>query len=319
MAVATGGGVLAGAPVRTTFPALGTTVSLLVTDEHRLAEAGALLRAQLEELDEACSRFRPTSELMRARADSGRAVDISPLLTELVGAALYVAEITEGLVDPTVGQAMLSIGYDDDFSRLPAVGAPLRTPAVPAPGWRCIGLDPDRRALTVPAGVLMDLGSSAKAFAADRAARDIAARLGTGALVNLGGDIAVAGEPPTGGWPIGLARDASTDPGRADLVVAVISGGLASSGTAVRRWHRGDRALHHIVDPRSGDVAETPWDLVTVAGPSCLVANAASTAAIVAGESAPALLKKMGLPARLVRAGGGVVVLGGWPADAPAW
>src|SRR6202035_2030303 len=116
------------------------------------------------------------------------------------------------------------------------------------------------------AGTLLDLGATAKALAVDRAARAIAAETGAGVLVGLGGDVAVAGDAPPGGWPVGIATDSSTPPAAVTRVVALRHGGLASSSTAVRTWRRGARTLHHIVDPRTGEPAGTHWRLVSVAG-----------------------------------------------------
>jgi thiamine biosynthesis lipoprotein len=296
-----------------TFSALGVTVSVLTVDPAALCPAEARLRMALDDLDQACSRFRPDSEISRVTASAGEAVPVSALLWELLTAAVQVAELTDGAVDPTVGAAVEALGYDRDFSAVLPSGPALRQAPVPAPGWRCLELDPDRRTLRVPKGVVVDLGSSAKAYAADRSAAEIAGSLGTGVLVNLAGDIAVAGEAPQGGWPIGLALDSATPPEQTTTVVSISSGGLASSGTAVRTWRRGGRELHHIVDPRTGDVALSPWSLVTVAAGSCRMANAASTAAIVMGEHGLEWLRGLALPARLVRQDGTVETTGGWP------
>jgi thiamine biosynthesis lipoprotein len=275
-----------------------------------------MLGLQLAQLDEACSRFRPGSELSLAHRSGGRPVVVSQLLADLVQASLDVARLTDGAVDPTVGKAVIRLGYDRDFDALPARGPSLGdAPPVPAPGWSCVELDVADRLLRIPEGVRLDLGSSAKAFAADRAARDIAADLGTGVLVNLGGDVAVDGAPPADGWCVGISMSAWDHPEHSQVTMCIRSGGLASSGTTVRAWRRGERLLHHIVDPRTGDVADEYWQLATVAAGSCLVANAASTATIVNGHGAAQLLREMALPARLVRRDGEVFVFNGWPED----
>ena len=302
-------------PPSSTFRALGMTISVLTVDPRALAPAESQLRAELDELDRACSRFRPGSELSRAEQAGGTPVHISQLLTDLLAAAIGVAELTGGAVDPTVGNAVASLGYDMDFAAMAKTGPATGHFPMPAPGWRCIDLDAGRRLLRVPPGVRVDLGSTAKAFAADRAAERISARLGTGALVNLGGDIAVAGSPPPEGWRVGLALDSALAPEGTGLVVAIRSGGLASSGTGVRAWRRGDRVVHHIVDPRTGGSADSPWVLVSATAGTCLRANAATTAAIVLGEEAPQMLSDLEVPARLVRQDGAVVVVGGWPPD----
>ena len=278
--------------------------------------AEEVLRRELGAIDRACSRFQEGSEICRAARAHGRPVLVSPLLADAVAAALAVAEMTGGAVDPTVGAAVIDLGYDRDFEAVPADSARPMAPLRPAPGWRCVELDPRRRLLRVPPGVVLDLGATAKAFAADRAAARIAEVTGAAVLVNLGGDVSVAGSPP-GGWAVGIALDCAMSPSIADVVVALRQGGLASSGTAVRTWRRGGRRVHHIVDPGTGDSARTCWQLVSVAAPSCLVANAASTAAIVWSEAAPERLAALGLACRLVRTDGSVLTLNGWPPGSP--
>jgi thiamine biosynthesis lipoprotein len=232
---------------------------------------------------------------------------VSALLAGAIHAALAAARGTGGLVDPTVGSAIRTAGYDRDFAELR--DAPAVETAAPAPGWSRIRFDAHRRLLDVPAGVELDLGATAKALTADRIAREIREHTGRGVLVSLGGDIAVAGDH---GWDIGVAEDhAATE---ADQVVRIATGGVATSSTAVRRWSAGGRRRHHIIDPATGEPAESPWRTVTVAARSCLAANTASTAAIVMGEPAPAWLAEHGVAARLVANDGSVVRTGGWPA-----
>jgi thiamine biosynthesis lipoprotein len=136
---------------------------------------------------------------------------------------------------------------------------------------------------------------------------------GCGVLVGLGGDIAVAGTPPTAGWPVGIADDHGSAP---DATVAIRGGGVATSSTAVRRWRSGNAVLHHVIDPRTGRPADTCWRTVTVAAATCLEANIASTAALVLGSDGPAWLAERALDARLVAVDGNVVTAGRWPADA---
>jgi len=293
--------------------ALGTTVTLAVDRHRTLAEAEDILRDELDAIDRACSRFRSDSEIWSLYAH-GRAVRVSPLLHQAVVVALTVAERTGGAVDPTVGLAVEALGYDRDFAAVAALGPALDTAPTAAPGWWCVELDHRRRTIRLPPGVHLDLGATAKALAADRAAQRIASSTGSGALVSAGGDLAVAGPSPPGGWAVTIAVD-STGPLGSGPVVAVRDGGLASSSTVVRTWHRGGRRLHHIVDPATGDSASEHWRLVSVAAASCVDANAASTAAIVWGERARGRLEAMGLPARLVRHDGAVVTVAGWPTD----
>jgi thiamine biosynthesis lipoprotein len=289
------------------FRALGTTAQLTLDDGGRADEAEALMRKRLVDLDRAASRFRPDSELMLVQAMRGGPRRISALLAGAIHAALAAARGTDGLVDPTVGRAIRTAGYDRDFADLR--DAPAAETTGPAPGWTRVRFDPHRRLLEVPAGVELDLGATAKALTADRIAREVRQHTGRGVLVNLGGDIAVAGDHD---WDIGVADDhASAD---ADQVVRIAAGGVATSSTAVRRWSAGGRQRHHIIDPATGEPAESPWRTVTVAARTCLAANTASTAAIVLGEPAPTWLAEHGVAARLVAHDGSVVCAGGWPA-----
>jgi thiamine biosynthesis lipoprotein len=157
----------------------------------------------------------------------------------------------------------------------------------------------------------LDLGATAKALAADRAAARIHDALGCGVLVSLGGDASAAGPPPTGGFAIGIA-DTCTSRAPAQAI-AISSGGLASSGIGVRHWRLGAHQVHHIVDPATGRSAAPCWRTVSATAATCVQANAASTASIVLGACAVDWLEAHGLPARLVRLDGTVVYTDGWP------
>jgi thiamine biosynthesis lipoprotein len=293
----------------TSWDAIGTTVSLHVAEAAALEDARRSVAGVVAAIDLACSRFRPDSELTRLNAGAGRAIAVGPLLNEAIGEALRAARLTDGIVDPTVGEALVIAGYDRDFAQLSNREAgPLHAKRVP--GWRVVRHDAARGTVTIPAGVQLDLGATAKALAADRAARTAAAACpGCGVLVNLGGDIAVAGPAPADGWTAGVADDHR---GPADQMVTIRSGGLATSTTTVRRWGAG---RHHIIDPRTGIPAGSCWRTVSVAAASCVDANTAATAAIVLGQIAERWLAERGLPARLVARNGSTVAVGGWPED----
>jgi FAD:protein FMN transferase len=295
--------------------AWGTSMTIVVRPGLARPGAERILDAGLDAVERACSRFRPDAEIWGLSRAGGSPVPTSALLFDLVTAACEAAERTDGAVDPTVGRALETLGYDRDFDNV--VDGPRWTSArpVPAPGWRTIALDSRHRAVGVPPGVVLDLGATAKAWTADHVARRVAAQPGVGALVALGGDVAMAGPPPPGGWPVGIALDSATPVGEVDTVVAAWRGGIATSSTTVRTWQAGGHAVHHIVDPATGDCASRHWLAASVAAPSCVDANAASTAAIIWGEEAPERLEAMRLPARLIRHDGVVLTLGGWPHD----
>ncbi|HJY02066.1 MAG TPA: FAD:protein FMN transferase [Streptosporangiaceae bacterium] len=315
--------------------ALGTLVHLVVTEPSCLPAARSLLEADLAAVDLACSRFRADSEIctlqttgpttgQTTRPTTGQTKgqaqghQISPLLAEAIAVALRAAELTDGDVDPTVGAAMSAIGYDRDFERIDRTGPAASLTVRTVPGWREVRLE--GRTLTMPAGVQLDLGATAKAWAADRSAARIARQAGCGVLVSLGGDIAVAGPAPEGGWRIRV-QDVTGAPDETPegpyALIAIRDGGLATSSTKARRWQRGGDVLHHILDPRTGLPAEPVWRTVSVAAGTCADANAASTAAVIRGRAALGWLARLGLPARLVDATGVVFTVAGWPQETP--
>jgi len=299
--------------------AIGTGVRLVVNDGD-LADARAAVERVLADVDLAYSRFRSDSELVALNAARGKVVRVSPLLARALGGSLQAARSTGGAVDPTIGRALRITGYDDDFDRIAGTSRPLELRLVPVPGWSVIDLDTKARTVRMPSHVELDLGSTGKGLAADlcAAAALTAAGSEAGVLVSLGGDVAVAGLAPEGGWRILMAEDSNNEPGGVGEVVAIERGGLATSSTTVRRWMSDDGVTaHHIVDPRTGLSAETPWRTATVVADTCEAANAASTACIVLGSAAPDWLAQAGLPARLVAQDGTVVRLGGWPEPVP--
>ncbi len=300
------------------FRAIGTTATVVVCDHTRLDAAEALLRKEIEAIDLACSRFRPDSEIERLHSLGGSTVEVSPLLFEALEVAVIVAAQTHGAVDPTVGNAISKLGYDRDFDLIATKTHHQLNELGPVVGFGHIHLDARHRLVRIPRGVRLDLGSSAKALVVDRAASIIATELDTGVLVSVGGDIAAAGPPPTGGWAVGIALDSSASEHDVDQVVAITHGGLASSSTTVRTWRVGPELVHHIIDPTTGRSSSTYWKLVSVAGATCVDANALSTAAIVWGPDAVNRLESFGQAARLVRYDGVVVTLGGWPGCEPS-
>jgi FAD:protein FMN transferase len=312
------------APEVRSMPAFGTTATVAVTDPGAADYAEDLLAREIAAMDGVASRFRWDSEVTHLRRAQGRATRVSTLMFEALCVAVSAAKRTDGAVDPTVGRSVEALGYDRDFSMIATPGIATSHDAhtsfeltpVAAPGWHTIELDLQRRTVRIPPGTLIDLGATAKALSADRAAESIARVTGSGTLVSIGGDVAVCGTAPAEGWAIGIAHSSSAQPYELQQVVAVESGGLATSSTTVRSWTRNGRSVHHIVDPATGCNAEPHWIAVSVAASSCVEANAASTAAFIWGRSATRRLALAGLPARLESITGNVSRVCGWPEDA---
>jgi thiamine biosynthesis lipoprotein ApbE len=246
--------------------------------------------------------------------------------------ALRAAELTGGDVDPTIGRALELAGYDRDWRLIEqATGAPMSrskdscaaVEGVPAltinarvrRGWQTVELDRTNGTARVPAGVKLDLGATAKAWAADRAAEAASRASGCGALVSIGGDIATSGTGPDAGWKIRVTDDHRSDCSAPGQTITIDSGGLATSSTTVRRWRKGGHAMHHIIDPCTGAPVRSNWRTVSVAAANCADANIAATAAIVRARSAPQWLVDAGLPARLVDLDGNVTAVAAWPRE----
>jgi thiamine biosynthesis lipoprotein len=298
-----------------TWRAIGVDIRLVVTDRASLPTAREIAEFDLAVLDLACSRFRPDSEIARIDDAAGRPVAISAVLAEAISVALDAAALTGGDLDPTLGQVIASLGYDRDFAAVPASSP---SPAVVVrrrANWTSVDLDARGSFVRVPAGVQLDLGATAKAWAADRIAARVADAVDGPVLVGLGGDIAVAGSPLEGGWPIRVQdrpeSDGTNDPAQ---TVALHEGGLATSSTTVRRWRRGGVDMHHLLDPWTNLPAVSPWRTVSVVAQSCLAANVASTTALIRGATGLEYLRDSRFPARLVAHDGLVTHLNGWPA-----
>ncbi|HEY2282742.1 MAG TPA: FAD:protein FMN transferase [Solirubrobacteraceae bacterium] len=305
-----------------------TSVVLRLADPRGLLAARIAVERELDAIDRACSRFRLDSEIARANASAGRAMRVSPLLAEALALALRAARLTDGDVDPTVGSALTLAGYDRDWPLLEhladtpsedsSAGKQPFAPIVLARtvcGWRSVMFDADTRTVRVPAGFTIDLGATAKAWAADRAAQAAAQIAGCGVLVAIGGDIATSGAGPAGGWAVRVTDDHRSDHHAPGQTVTIDSGGLATSSTAVRRWRHRGRTMHHIIDPATGAPVQNTWRTVSVAAASCADANIATTSALIRAGAAPAWLARMGVPARLVSQSGRVYAIGAWPAD----
>jgi thiamine biosynthesis lipoprotein len=285
--------------------ALGTSAEVFVSDDTELTRARRIVQDELEAMELACSRSREDSELARVNASPGTWVEVSRLLFATVQTALAVASTTDGDANPTVGRALRVAGYDRGPAELPA----LRTGRVRftrAPAWRLVQVDAGRLAVRVPRGVELDLDTTARTLAVDRAARACAKSLRGGALVGVGGDLAVGGAAPEGGWPVRVTRDHKAGFDAPGQTVSITSGGLATSCV-------------DLAEPKENGVPiQGFWRIVSVAAASCLAAQVATTVSLVRGGEALFWLDRLRLPARLVGLDDTVVRVAGWPDDALA-
>ena len=307
---------LPGIGAATRFDAIGTYVYVATRRPEDLATAESLARQILQEVDETCSRFRPDSDLSVVNQHAGHWVQVDALLIEALRVACSAAEQTDGLVNPLLGRPLTLLGYDRDFAELREVDLTVAAPLPPPPpidAWRGILFD-NQRAVRIPEETALDLGATGKAWATDLIATALATELDCGAIVSVGGDIAIAhsaGEADAGadGWPVAISERPDSP---VEETIRLSGGGLATSSTLVRRWTRGGVRQHHLLDPRTGLPCAPVWRTVTTTGPTCTAANIASTAAIVLGTSAPQWLYDRAVTARLVDSTGFVRTIGPW-------
>jgi FAD:protein FMN transferase len=233
---------------------------------------------------------------------------VSRLLVDLVDVSLVAAQMSGGAVDPTVGSAVIAAGYDADIERVRR-----RFPQAPEEptqiaGWQSVRLNRKLALLGVPKECALDLGATAKAWTADRAANVISKRYGCAVLVEIGGDLRAAGTPKTP-WVITVAERAGDE----GVLVTLAHGGLTTSTRTARRWQTPTGYGHHVIDPRTGRPSEGSYRTASVWAPTAVRANTFSTALIATGEAAVGRLKLSGHPARLIADDGDVTELCGWP------
>lgn len=284
---------------RHTFRAMGTEVSLVADDA---ADPGALRRA--EEAVEAVfareedrfSRFRPWSELSRVNAQAGRWIRVSEPFAALVRYSLDSARDARGLFDPTVLPAVEAAGYDRDFDEVLAGARGALHPPQQCGRWAEVELRGNM--LRLPPGVGLDFGGVAKGWTVDLAAGAAADAGLRWAVVNAGGDLRLAGDPPERGLDIAVEEPERPDDEAVRLRIE--AGALATSSVTRRAWGPG---LHHLIDPRIGAPAATDVLQATVWAPTCAEAEIRSKQALLEG---PVALER--LPGVLVLREGPVLI-----------
>ena len=296
-----------------TWSAWSCTVRLTVEDPVVLGAACGALKALMDRVDKAASRFRSDSELSIVNDRAGSMVPVSRLLVDLVDVSLVAASMSGGAVDPTVGTAVIAAGYDDDIEMVRRRLPQATREAGPVPGWQQVQLNRKLAMIGVPEGAALDLGATAKAWTADRAALVISKRHGCAVLVEIGGDLRAAGDPAEP-WVIAVA-EREGEPG---TKVTLTHGGLTTSTRTARRWSVPGGYAHHVIDPRTGRPAEGTWRTASVWAPTAVRANTFSTALVATGEAALGRLTLAGHPARLVAEDGEITELAGWPTASKA-
>jgi len=252
------------------------------------ADAAAYARRTLLEWHDCFTRFDPTSELSRLNADRRTLVPASDVMLAFAEAARDAAELTGGLVDPTLAAEIVAAGYATDLDtptlslRQALTIAPARRPARPHPArrWRALATEPLANAVVRPPGTQLDGGGILKGLFADLlvAALHSHARV----VVDCGGDLRLGGADP-----VARAVEISS-PFDGDVVheLSVTRGAVATSGIGARRWLRFDGTPgHHLLDPSTGHPAFTGLIQVSALAPTAVRAEALAKAALLAGPA----------------------------------
>ena len=295
-------------PAHGEFQALGTTILVGAVEPDSLAAVIPRVYARLQDVDRALSRFRPDSELARIDSDPNRPWLVSPLFGEVLELALQAAASTNGWFDPTVRDALEAAGYDRSIELLERDGPGNDRPFRPAGQWPLIHFDRPSGILLLPRDVRLDFGGIGKGFAVDYALRDLPTA--GGVLVSAGGDLAVMGPPPEGGWRCDVAPGVDDE---AETSVLLHGGALATSGLGRRQWQRAGQPMHHLINPHTGRPGVSPWRIVTVAARTCVAAEVAAKVAWLMGEDGPEWVTDQGLTARFRALDGRVQTVGRWP------
>lgn len=299
------------AMARSECRAMGTTISMLLPEE-RHQQGTEIVRDLFSTWERTLSRFLPESELTHLNQQAGTACIVSPLLFTVLARALEAAQASEGLYDPTLLVQLRQAGYDRSFVDLPSQLPAASQQSVPGGGWRAIRLDPSVRLVVLPSGVGLDFGGIAKGMAVDATLKALGEAGICCALVNAGGDLAVMGVPAREKyWSIAVQGN------RSSWTLALQRGAIATSGIGRRRWLQGTQRRHHLLDPRTGQPAQSGLWSVSVAAARCEQAEVAAKVALLLGkEQGAAFLHRHGLAGQLVQEDDTRTTVGSWPKEA---
>jgi len=270
--------------IRVKFQAMGCAMMAFL--DHEGPKASKLLEqvpGWFEEWEQVLSRFRPESDLNRLNRSAGSNFLAQPVLINVIQAALGEAQWSDGLVVPTIRASLEIAGYDRDFDLVSPVQPerPTSLNRTDPSHWQQITVDQKKQSIVLPVGMTLDLGGFAKGWAANQAMQRLA-EIGP-ALMDAGGDIAISGPQANGElWLVDIADPLQV---QENLDMLALDGcGVATSGIDHRRWLQGDVLKHHIIDPRSGEAAQTDLASVTVVAPDVIRAEAAAKAVLIRGS-----------------------------------
>jgi thiamine biosynthesis lipoprotein len=273
-----------------TFRAMNSEIVLLAETDSARAETGfAAVRNFIEASERRFTRFSEESELSSLNRSAGHWFQASPDLFEVIKEALFYFHKTNGLFDPSILPSLRHAGYVqsmDEIRRLGAAPQAAPQPVSPLPAFSSafdsIKLNEADATIRLPADMQIDLGGIAKGWIAERAAR-LLNQYTPACAVSAGGDMFLIDYPDGRDfWEVGLEdpRNPQVDL----LVLEAREGAIATSSVVKRAWKQGGVSRHHLIDPRTGEPANTAWLSVTVLAPHVTAAETFAKAFLLADE-----------------------------------
>ena len=266
------------------FRAMNTTIMLAAEDDGAINGMQAA-KAFIPECEQRFSRFLPASELSELNRSAGEWVQLSDDLMEILLLSMKYHIETQGIFDPSILPDLKQAGYDRSMDEIRAKGSKTETPASKRTSrsvYREIELDLPRSQVRLPQGMEIDLGGIAKSWIVKKAAQLLHSYV-PACGVSAGGDILFIGHPEDGlEWDIFL--EDPRDPMQMLTQLHVSEGAVATSSVMKRTWSQGEKVRHHLIDPHTGESAQTDWLSVTVIAPDVIAADVYAKAILIGGE-----------------------------------
>lgn len=235
-----------------------------------------------EEWEQSLSRFRENSELCQVNQSPGIRQSVSGTYWQVLQTAFEMEQSSGGLVTPAVLNSLEAAGYDHNFvDGMAAAGSRMNLEKSNIKNISDLQVFPETHQVTLPEGLRLDFGSTAKGWAAHQTMLRLS-ELGP-VMVNAGGDISISGlKKDKDPWMVGILDPLQPE---MDLVrVPMGHGGVATSGKDYRKWLQNGVLRHHIIDPRSGAPAETDILSASVIAPTVMKAEMAAKVLFILGS-----------------------------------
>lgn len=268
------------------FRAMNSNIVLVAESESPQATAGFLAaRDFIETSERRFTRFSEQSELSLLNHAAGHWFQASPDLFDVIKEAFFYFHKTDGLFDPSILPSLRHAGYVqsmDEIRRIGAAPRPAGHPPAPASSFASIELNEADSSIRLPADMQIDLGGIAKGWIAERAAH-VLHHYVPACAVSAGGDMFLIGYPEGQDfWEVGL--EDPRDPRMNISVLSLREGAIATSSVTKRAWKQEGVSRHHLIDPRTGEPADTAWLSVSVLAAHAAAAETFAKAFLIARE-----------------------------------